>query len=167
MASFETRSDGVKVNSKPRKPGPRPAIAARLLPGPNTPDVLAVSVGKAKPTYYYLRCLPTDFGRAFRLEKFSIQGGESYDVLLDCDKSTCECLGHLRWQTWCKHIQALRQLESAGKLPPAPKPAFRSAAEFAAADPAGYEAMMREFPTREWPPADEDAEAERRYSGEE
>ena len=25
--------------------------------------------------------------------------------------------------------------------------------------------MLREFPTREWPPADEDAEEERRYAG--
>jgi hypothetical protein len=116
-------------------------------------------------SHYWLRPLPADFGRAFRLEKFGT--GETYDVLLDGDRSTCECMGHLRWQTWCKHIVALRQLEAAGKLPPAPKPAFRSVAEFAANDPDGYAAMMEHFPERRWPPEDEDADLERRYAGRE
>jgi hypothetical protein len=123
--------------------------------------VLDIVQGKVSCSYW-LTALPADFGRAFRLQKFQHQGGECYDVLLDGEKSTCECMGHLRWQTWCKHIQALRQLEAAGRLPQAPRPGYRSCAEFAASDPEGYEAMLREFPPLR---QGEDAEAERRYGG--
>jgi hypothetical protein len=116
----------------------------------------------AEASHYWLKPLPADFGRAFRLEKFGT--GESYDVLLDGDRSTCECMGHLRWQTWCKHIVALRQLEAAGKLPPAPKALYRSTAEFMEKDFSGYQAMLRDYP--QLPGGyDQDAEEERRYAG--
>jgi hypothetical protein len=151
------------MSTLPRKPARvKPAVEAMLTPLPaSQPGYYVLDIDRgAEASHYWLKCLPADFGRAFRLEKFGT--GETYDVLLDGERSTCECLGHLRWQTWCKHIVALRQLEAAGKLPPAPKPAFRSVAEFARCDPAGFEAMQRDYPPL---PGgyDEEAEEERRF----
>jgi hypothetical protein len=144
----------------------KPAVEATLWPFSQTSEaVLDIDRG-GDAFHYWLTPLPSDFGRAFRLTKFLHQGGEQYDVLLDGDQSTCECLGHLRWQTPCKHISALLQLDLAGRLPTPPKPAYRSTADFAANDPEGYEAMMAAFPERTWPAAEDEAEVERRYCGE-
>jgi hypothetical protein len=44
--------------------------------------VLWLTVGRNQ-TGYYLSALPSDFGLAFKREKFGIEGGEVYNVLLD------------------------------------------------------------------------------------
>src|SRR6516162_5556833 len=135
MASVPKKSRAVKPGS--RKPRPKPQLQLCFTPVPASQNdcyVLDLILGEDSCTYW-LRPLPSDFGRAYRLTKFLHQGGECYDVLLDGDKSTCECLGHLRWQTPCKHLQALLHLDAAGRLPTPPKPLYRSTAEFAANDP--------------------------------
>jgi hypothetical protein len=160
------------VRKKPTRV--KPARTARLLPyhEPRCAGILAIGMGKSEPVYYYCRPLPTDFGEgAWDLEKFITQqrgeGDAVYHVLLDGLKSTCDCMGFLH-HGHCKHLDSVRELYAAGELKPAPKVRmYRSTADFAANDPEGYEAMMREFPERPWPPADEEAEAERRYCGEE
>jgi hypothetical protein len=68
--------------------------------------------------HYYVAAIPSDFGRAFRWEKFSVEGGETYHVCLDGTSATCECKGHLAHghRTVCKHIAATRKLIEQGKL---------------------------------------------------
>jgi hypothetical protein len=68
--------------------------------------------------HYYVRSIPSDFGRAFRWEKFSVEGGETYHVNLDGEPGTCECKGHLAHghKTVCKHIACSRKLIAEGKL---------------------------------------------------
>jgi hypothetical protein len=162
MASMPKKSASRKVS----KPRPKPPLEICFTPVPASQNdcyVLDLLRGDEAATYW-LRPLPSDFGRAYRLTKFLHQDGESYDLLLDGPRSTCECLGHLRWQTPCKHLQALLQLDAAGRLPTPPRPLYRSTAEFARCDPEGYEAMLREYPPLPGS-YDEDAEEERRYAG--
>jgi hypothetical protein len=70
-------------------------------------------------TCFWLYTVPSDFGLAFRLEKYEHQRrGEddaAYNVLLDGERSTCECRGFLRWGH-CRHVEALTALRAAGKL---------------------------------------------------
>jgi hypothetical protein len=63
---------------------------------------------------YWLRCIPVAWGgRGFSLEK--ADGTDTYCVLLDGARSTCECLGFLRWGH-CKHVEALAALVEGGAL---------------------------------------------------
>ena len=58
-------------------------------------------------------------GAGFRLTKFEQhQRGEddaAYSVLLDGERSTCECKGYIR-HGHCRHVEALTALQAAGKL---------------------------------------------------
>jgi hypothetical protein len=92
---------------------------------------LLLTVGKEK-FGYYLEQLRADFGRGFRLVKFShqVEEGEPghYDILIDPrdlklpldrpGRSTCDCKGHLTHghKTACKHLAAIRKLLSEGSL---------------------------------------------------
>ena len=110
---------GQSKSQKPRKPLPR---SARML----SPGILEITIGKAELVCYFLTCLPSDFGQAFRLEKFSPveeTRGEVYDVCLRGNRrSTCECQGFLA-HGHCKHIDSVSELVEAGtlvhQLPPA------------------------------------------------
>jgi hypothetical protein len=66
---------------------------------------------------YFLRPLPSDFGRAFSLTKLVGAGGEAavYHVLLDGRRSSCDCPGHDRYGR-CKHMDSLRFLLESGQL---------------------------------------------------
>jgi hypothetical protein len=82
-------------------------------------QVLWLTVGEQR-TGYYLSALPSDFGLAFKLEKFGIEGGEIYHVNLDTQTGnhSCECLGHVKHghKIRCKHVASLLALRGAGKL---------------------------------------------------
>jgi hypothetical protein len=65
--------------------------------------------------HYYLSEIPSDWGQAFRLEKFATQGGQSYDVLVDEGYGHCGCMGY-EAHGHCKHVTALRQLVERGEL---------------------------------------------------
>jgi hypothetical protein len=52
-----------------------------------------------KDFYYWLTRQPSDFGRAFRLEKSPVDGG---DVLLDPAGDSCTYSGHT-YGGYCKH----------------------------------------------------------------
>lgn len=100
-------------------PGPRskPARSVRLprRPGEGRLGILDIIVGELL-TSYFLTLVPSDFGSGFRLEKFSIQGGEVYHVnLADDGKHTCECKGFLHRST-CRHVEGLLALCRAGRL---------------------------------------------------
>ena len=78
--------------------------------------------GKTTSTFrhYYVSPLPADFGRAFRWEKFGVEGGDVYAVNIgdESTPATCECKGHLAHghKTVCKHLACTRALIAAGKV---------------------------------------------------
>jgi hypothetical protein len=107
---------------------PRPARGQRAAParsilfqpcpaGPRL-GLVRITVGKGSVDYWLAR-LPSDFGAAFRLEKFAPAGEEpaAYDVLLADEGGvhSCECRGFLRWGR-CKHADGLLALRRAGRL---------------------------------------------------
>jgi hypothetical protein len=99
------------------RPRVKPPLTARLNlpPSPAGPGLLALAHGKAEANHYYLWPLSSDYGTAWRVEKYATEGDEVYDVSLTPDGDTCECLGFLRWGH-CKHTAGLRALTEAGLL---------------------------------------------------
>jgi hypothetical protein len=73
---------------------------------------------------YWLSSVPSDFGIAYKLEKFAAiqKEGEPnvYHINIDLagGNHTCECKGHLQWshRTVCKHAASLLALINAGKI---------------------------------------------------
>jgi hypothetical protein len=113
--------------STPR-PRVKPARSLRLLSAPtaNRPGLLRIAVGDDVFLYVVER-IPADFGQGFKLTKrvmVPVEGGvqptdaEVYHLNLNGQRSTCECLGHLRHghRTVCKHIAALLALQSRSAL---------------------------------------------------
>ena len=103
------------ISPRPRRVKPARTIRLALAPLPSSPGVVTITA-RGKAADYLLSRLPSDFGEAFRLEKFPPQGGEVYHVLLSADgKHSCECKGFLRWGR-CKHADGLAALKRAGRL---------------------------------------------------
>jgi hypothetical protein len=68
-----------------------------------------ITVGRLQ-TIYRVEEMPADLGRGFRLTK---EDGSAYDVLLAHPGQgfdSCECMGHCRWGTPCKHIAGMKAL---------------------------------------------------------
>jgi hypothetical protein len=88
------------------------------IPGTSRMGLTILVDGKG--VNYWLSPIPSDFGTGYRFEKFLVDGGDVYDVLLSPDgMHTCECLGHLAHVdkgTVCKHIATLLQMRSDGVL---------------------------------------------------
>jgi hypothetical protein len=105
---------------RPRLPRPRPRRSALFQPHTHGPrlGMLRLTVGKVAVDYWLSR-LPSDFGAAFRLEKFAPAADEpaAYDVLLaeGDGHHSCECQGFLRWGH-CKHLESLAALRKAGRI---------------------------------------------------
>ena len=94
---------------------PARTIRLALAPLPSSPGVVTITA-RGKTADYLLSRIPSDFGEAFRLDKFPPQGGEVYHVLLsDGGTHSCECKGFLRWGR-CKHADGLAALKRAGRL---------------------------------------------------
>jgi hypothetical protein len=104
------------MTTKARKTTTKQPRVARLH---HLPSGLVLGLTANGDTVFYgLRTLDHGFGEAaFRLAKAERGGvaGEVYDVLIDGARSSCECLGFLRWKR-CKHVEALESLIAAGKL---------------------------------------------------
>jgi hypothetical protein len=100
---------------KPRK-GPKRTY--RLGKAVHGVYPLLLTIGKKRYGYYVFP-LASDFGRAFKLVKFSCDvepdGASEYDVCLDGTRSQCECLGFLR-HGHCKHVESLVALVEGGAL---------------------------------------------------
>jgi hypothetical protein len=103
---------------KQRKARPKPPRSVRLVVEPSAEEsgVLIITVGK-QTFPYFVDEIPSDFGRAFCLSKFT---GESYAVNLGdaVNPPSCECLGFQRWghRGPCKHLAGLTALVHAGRL---------------------------------------------------
>ncbi len=106
---------------KPRQRRPKARTVNLLLPvGPlDTNGVLRLTDGGKETLFFVDRLASEVGGAAFRLTKFEQhQRGEDdavYNVLLDGERSSCECKGHLR-HGHCRHVEALTALKAAGKL---------------------------------------------------
>jgi hypothetical protein len=78
------------------------------------PGIVRLVVGDEPWTDYNLARIPSDFGMAFRLVKI-LGPHDRYDVLLDGERSYCDCKGFLH-HGHCKHVDGLAALVKAGKL---------------------------------------------------
>jgi hypothetical protein len=85
-----------------------------LAPFEGNPGIIDITVS-GKTTSYFVRNIPSDFGRGFSLEKTGPQDGDLYHVLLEEDGRSCDCKGFLR-HGHCKHADALLKLVQLGKL---------------------------------------------------
>jgi hypothetical protein len=125
----------ILATRKPVRARRKPARTVRLglAPfGPN-PGILDITEGEAL-TSYFLYPLASDFGLAYRLEKFGVhQRGDDdavYHVCLELDAATCDCKGHT-YAGHCRHVEALQALQAKGELPLPP-------VANAPAEPAGW-----------------------------
>jgi hypothetical protein len=100
---------------KPLKPVQR-TIRLSLSPFEGNPGVVEIKIGRKEDSYFIIP-RPSDFGRAWRLEKFSGEWAESYDVAIDPETGEhwCNCLGH-EAHGHCKHSSGLLKLVQLGKL---------------------------------------------------
>jgi hypothetical protein len=95
-------------------------VLGKLLTGELLVRIEEVGPRSSLERCYYVKAIPADFGKAFRWEKFAIDGGEVYCVNLG-DPNTapsCECKGHLHHghKTVCKHLACTRALIVEGAL---------------------------------------------------
>jgi hypothetical protein len=102
----------MQATTRPRRPQQR----AAKLQTVGAVTVLWLTLDKLM-TAYRLTALPSDFGRAYRLEKSDQGDGqpECYDVLIDGERSSCECKGFLRWGH-CRHVESLTTLRQLGRV---------------------------------------------------
>jgi hypothetical protein len=70
---------------------------------------------KRVQVHYFVWALPSDRGQTVRLEKYAADGGETYEKVLDGERSSCACNGFLRWGH-CKHVSPVQALEDRGEL---------------------------------------------------
>ena len=112
----------VPAKPRTRKPGKPPFFRATLdkMEGVSR---AALQILQGRQSFlYWLQKVPSDWGTAFRLEKFSFQqGGDAeeqvYHVLLSPEGNSCTCKGHVAHAhrgTVCKHVRAV--LEVQGRL---------------------------------------------------
>jgi hypothetical protein len=77
--------------------------------------VITITENKRRDDYR-VEPIPSDFGRAFSVEKLGSQAqAEPYHVNLADQGHTCCCLGFNRYG-YCRHVSALIALCDAGKL---------------------------------------------------
>jgi hypothetical protein len=105
-----------------RKPRPAPVRAVWLDQASGHDEAILTIALTHRPTEkgrqvndYYVRPIPSDWGQAFEVEKFSTQGGDIYHVLLSPEGDSCDCKGCTRWGH-CKHLDTCRELVAAGRL---------------------------------------------------
>ena len=111
MNTLSAPATSRKLRTKPAR-----SIRLDLSPGQHSPGVVHITVnGEAKD--YFLDTIPSDWGRAFRLEEIGTEGISPYFVCLDTTgfHHQCCCLGFLR-HGHCKHLSGLQALLAAGKL---------------------------------------------------
>lgn len=108
MSTMTHTTRRVKASSRPRQPR-----TVRVLERP-TADAegrLLVTQGPASDLYFVREISSQIPGRAFRVEKFGMDAGESYAVLIGHNpaESSCECKG-FNYCGHCRHVEALTLL---------------------------------------------------------
>lgn len=90
----------------------------RRSPRRQSPDGLQIMF-RIRDLTYVVEPLDPDPRVARKAYRLSKQGDDwaVYDVHVDEDGPHCECLGHLRWLTPCKHIRALQRAGMIGGPP--------------------------------------------------
>jgi hypothetical protein len=108
--------------SAPRKPKSKKQRYARVLGyleqgGEHVVRIEERGPRSSKDNTYYLSQIGSDYGTAFRWEKFACEGGDVYHVNLgDADNApSCDCKGFCRFG-YCKHLSCTRVLVERGKL---------------------------------------------------
>lgn len=79
---------------------------------------IAMADGRGERDAYWITKRPSAWGRAFRIDRVSIEPGEDngYDVLLDDRQGhSCTCKG-FSFKSKCKHVAALLTLTTLGIL---------------------------------------------------
>ncbi len=99
---------------------PPPLLLQWVGPPPSADrnfGILRLALGR-EANCYFLKPLPSDFGRAFALTKLvRASEGVTYHVLLDGPRhSSCDCLGFTA-HGHCKHMASVRLLLESGQLP--------------------------------------------------
>lgn len=80
--------------------------------------VLTLTEAGRPETSFWLTPVRSDWGRAYRLDKFRAEGGETYRVCLSPEdgRHSCTCPGH-SYRGKCRHVSALLAIVAAGRMP--------------------------------------------------
>lgn len=103
---------------KPARPPFRPLLHPPVFAWSVLDNRIMVEITARKKTRtYHVFPLATDLGGcAFRFHK---RGGETHDVLLNGEESSCDCKGW-SYTGGCVHLTAALELVASGVLEPAP-----------------------------------------------
>src|SRR5262245_24335444 len=99
---------------KPRQVKPlKPARLLKRLDGRGLGGVAVLPGSRGTDDAYWIDAVPSDWGTAYRVQKFGT--GETYSVCLDADGGKCHCKG-FEHTGHCRHITGLLQLQAEGAL---------------------------------------------------
>lgn len=104
---------------KPRQRRPHErSVRVLIRPSPGQPSLYVRLTQDGEAAHYWIDALPSDWGRAFRVEKPGHEGTESYDVCLEENgqADSCTCPGNT-YGGYCKHVDCLRALDARSGLP--------------------------------------------------
>src|SRR5436190_24286806 len=115
---MSTTTDGKPTRQRRKRVRTVKLVQAPGSTAPGGPGMLDIRED-GNLTCFWLYPAVSDYGTAFRLEKYEHQrrgdDDAAYNVLLNGEQSSCECRGFLRWGD-CRHVEALSALRNAGKL---------------------------------------------------
>src|SRR5262245_10416984 len=105
-------------NGKARQPKPlKPARLLKRLDGRGLGGIAVLPGSRGDEDCYWIDAAPSDWGAAFRVQKFGT--GETYHVCLDADGGKCHCRG-FEAHGHCRHVSGLMDLRGRGELDPLP-----------------------------------------------
>jgi hypothetical protein len=108
----------VKVSGKAPETKVGRQIVLLRPPGPGGLALVRLTAGKGSADYLVRRVTSHIGGAGFEfVRRGEVEEGTGrYHVLLAGAESRCECRGHLRWGTECKHLFCARVLLKRGWL---------------------------------------------------
>jgi hypothetical protein len=123
MGNLSDPRSPVKV-SKTRKPPARQpqerGVQVVLDRVPGLPETILIQIRQDKGvTRYWVAPVPSDWGLAYHVDKDGCPFSDehSHDVLIENEQGgSCSCKGFAAYGH-CRHLDALRSLLAAGKLP--------------------------------------------------
>jgi hypothetical protein len=121
MGNLSDPRSPVKAGSKPptRRPHER-GVKVVLDRVPGLPETILIEIRQDKEVArYWVAPVPSDWGMAYHVDKDGcpFDGGHNHDVLIESEQDgSCSCQGFTA-HGHCRHLDALRSLLAAGKLP--------------------------------------------------